>query len=133
MVRVYVPARFKGGSNRGEIEALCAVVRKAGLEDFCFIRDVELYKKTFDDPVELWERARLEITNCDALVIDVSDAPSGGRVVEVGIAFAQEKPIVVLVKEGIPYKGLYDGVAKAVLTYEELEDVTVKLGEALKN
>jgi nucleoside 2-deoxyribosyltransferase len=131
MVKVYVAARFKGEENKAKIEELCSVVKAAGLQEFCFIRDVENYQKTFDDPKELWERAYQEISTCDAFLIDVSDSPSGGRVVELGIAFALKKPIAVLVKEGVSYKGFYDGVAKKVVTYQNLQDITQDLRKAL--
>ncbi len=90
-MKVFVTARFKD-ANRGDIEALCAAVSAAGLEDFSFIRDIENYQKIFDNPVELWQRAREELTRCDALLVDVSDFPTGGRVIEIGIAFGLKCP-----------------------------------------
>ncbi len=130
-MKVYITARFKGEENRAEIEALCAAVKAADMEDFCFVRDVESYKKTFDDPRDLWKRARLEIEACDALLIDLSDAPSGGRVLEAGIAYALGLPIFVVVKSGVPYKECYRGIATALITYERYDDIIVPLKSCL--
>ncbi|MBL8158860.1 hypothetical protein JNJ66_00170 [Candidatus Saccharibacteria bacterium] len=132
-MKIYITARFKGTENKPEIEALCAAVKAAGMEDFCFVRDIENYQKTFDDPKELWESARHEIEQCQGLLIDVSDAPSGGRVVEAGIAYGLRLPIFVVAKRGVPYKGLYDGIAVKVIEYDTLADVAAGLLDYANN
>lgn len=126
-IKVYITARFKGSENKYEIEQLCDAVRQAGMQDFCFVRDVENYRKTFDDPVELWQRAFEEIEKCDALLIDVSDQPTGGRVIEAGIAFGLQKPVFVVVKKGTDYKDLYNGISTMVIKYSEPRDITEAL------
>lgn len=123
-MKVFVTSHFKLGENKSDIEELCAAVHAAGLVDFSFIRDIEHYQKLFPDPKELWERAKTEIAACDALLIDLSDNPTGGRVVEAGIAFALNKPIFVIVKEGLTYKEVYNGIATDVITYRNYDDVT---------
>jgi len=124
-MKVYITARFKGAREQREaIEAVCKAVREAGLEDFCFIRDIEHYENIFDDPKELWQRAYEELRACDALLIDVSDAPTTGRVIEAGMAFAWNLPIFVLAKHGIDYKDAYDGIATTIIRYNSLADVT---------
>ena len=128
-MKTYIAARFKGAENKPEIESLCAAVRASGLEDFCFIRDVENYEKTFDNPQKLWDRTLQKMNACDAFVIDVSDRPTGGRVIEAGIAYALKQPIFVLVKSGTSYKEIYDGIATLVITYDSYNDII----EPLKN
>lgn len=126
-MKVYVAARFKGSENNSDIEQLCAVVRAAGMDDYCFVREVE----KIDDPKELFERAYHEVAACDAFLIDVSDNPSGGRVVEAGIAFALKKPIVVIVKNDVDYKEVYDGIATRVIRYETYSDISQPLAAFL--
>jgi nucleoside 2-deoxyribosyltransferase len=76
------------------------------------------------------ESARSEINACDALLIDISDNPGGGRVTETGIAYALNKPIFVIVKRETPYKEvIYDGVAERVIRYNNYTDVTKALTE----
>jgi 2'-deoxynucleoside 5'-phosphate N-hydrolase len=130
-MKLYVTARFAYGENRAEIERLCDVVRQAGFDDFCFIRDVENYQKVFSDPQELWQRALAEIEQCDALIIDVSDNPTGGRVVEAGIAYALRQPIIVLVQNGVEHKQFFDGIATRVITYDTIEDIVPILKELI--
>lgn len=128
-MRIYIAARFKGASdNKNDIEKLCSAVRAAGMEDFCFIRDIEHYESNFfSTPKELWDAARRYIAECDAILIDVSDSPSGGRLVEAGIAYALDKPIYIIVKNGVDYKDFYNGIATSVIRYENVEDITEQL------
>ena len=131
-MKVYVTTRFKGSNeNKQEIEHLCFAVHDAGMQDFSFIRDVENYQKVFDDPKDLWSRSLEEIEKCEALLIDVSDHPSGGRVIEVGIAYALHKPVFVVVKNGMEYKDVYNGVAALVIRYDSYQDITDALKEYL--
>lgn len=132
-MKICVTARYKSGENKAEIEALCKVVRDAGAKDFCFVRDVENYQKVFDNRQDLWDRARAEIEKCDALLIDVSDKPTGGRVIEAGIAYALRMPIIVIVKNGIEYKEIYDGIASAVVKYDTFEDIIPALKVQVMN
>lgn len=131
-MKVFITARFKD-ADRQNIEQLCAIVKAVGCIDFSFIRDVENYQKVFDDPAELWKRARQEIVKCDALLIDVTDAPSGGRVIEAGIAFGLRKPIIVLVKEDAEYKGFFDGIAIKVIRYKSFQDAQTQLAMLVKS
>lgn len=128
-MKFYVTARFKGSTeNKEEIEKLCQVVREAGHEDFHFIRDVEKYQPNFfKNQKEVWAASKRFLEECDALLVDVTDQPSGGRIVEVGMAFAMNKPIYVIAKKGTPYKDFYAGVAASIFEYGRIEDVAQRL------
>ena len=128
-MRIYIASRFKGApDNKKDIETLCSAVRAAGMEDFHFIRDVEHYESNFfNTQKELWDTARRYIVECDAMLIDVSDSPSGGRLVEAGIAYALDKPIYIIVKNGVAYKDFYDGIATSVIRYDDLDDIIKQL------
>jgi nucleoside 2-deoxyribosyltransferase len=128
-MKVYITSRFKGSSeNKIEIEKLCSAVRNAGMEDFHFIRDVEHYQSSFfKDQKELWATALKYLIECDALLIDISDSPSGGRLVEIGMAYSLNKPIYVIVKNGVEYKDSYDGIATSIFKYDEIGDITEQL------
>ncbi|HSX31496.1 MAG TPA: hypothetical protein VLE99_06280 [Candidatus Saccharimonadales bacterium] len=127
-MKVYVTSRFSGADEQA-VEALCGAVRAAGLADFSFIRDIEHYEKVFDTPQQVWQRSREELAQCDALLVDVSDAPTGGRVLETGIAYALALPIFVAVKKGVVYKSIFEGVATKVIEYETYHDITAALAD----
>ena len=128
-MKIYITSRFNGSSeNKEEIEKLCLAVRAAGMTDFHFIRDVEHYQSgVFKNQNELWDASRKYITDCDALLIDVTDTPSGGRLIEAGMAYALNKPIYVIVKNGINYKDFYNGIATSIIKYDDISDITEQL------
>lgn len=121
-MKVFITASFKEGKNKKEIEQLCSIVKSAGFEDFCFIRDVENYQKVFNNPKELMNRAREEILKCDALLFDATEK-STGRAIEVGIAFSNKKKIIVIMKKGTLIKDTLKGVSDAIIIYEAIEDI----------
>lgn len=125
-MKVYVTSRFKGSTdNKAEIEKLCQAVRNAGMNDFHFIRDIENYQpNTFNSQTDLWKSAKEHLKDCDALLIDISDNPSGGRLVEAGMAYALNMPIYVISKKGTDYKDFYSGIAESLFEYEQLDDIT---------
>lgn len=125
-MKVFITASFKSGENKKEIERLCAIVKSAGFEDFCFIRDIENYQKVFDNPKELMLRARKEIENCNALLIDMTNKPTG-RAIEAGIAHALNKKIILIMKKGTVIKDTSRGIADSVIEYDDLEDIVEPL------
>jgi nucleoside 2-deoxyribosyltransferase len=124
-MKIYITTRFRGAKdNKDTIEKLCTAVRSAGIDDFNFVRDVENYTTRFDNPEDLWEASRKSINECDALLIDASDSPSGGRIIEAGMAFALKKPIIMIIKDNIEYKGFYNGICSLIIRYNRLDDIT---------
>ncbi len=127
-MKVYVTARYKNAAeNKHEIENLCKAVNDAGLVDFNFIRDVEHYQKKFDDQKELWERAYDELRACEMVLIDVSDHPTGGRIVEAGMAYALRKPLIIVKRRGVVHKELFDGIASTIIEYKDYADLSQQL------
>lgn len=121
-MKVYITATYKEGKNKTEIEQLCKIIKDSGFEDFCFIRDVENYKKVFNDPKELMNRARMEVLKCDVIFFDATER-STGRLIEVGMAFANGKKVIVIMKEGTEIKDTLKGVAYTIITYNKIEDI----------
>jgi nucleoside 2-deoxyribosyltransferase len=125
-LRVFITATYRGGKNKNEIEQLCALLRAAGFQDYCFIRDVEHYRKVFSDPSKLMQRAREEIKKSDFLLIDLTEKPTG-RAIEAGIAYALGKKIIVITQRGIPLKDTVRGIAAVLIEYERLDDIVAAL------
>ena len=127
---MFITASFQGSDNKKEIEQLCFLVKEAGFDDFCFIRDVEHYQHVFDDPKDLMRRAFEEIKNSDWLLIDMTDKPTG-RAIESGIAFALNKKIVVIMKKGTIIKDTVIGISEKIIEYENINDILPKLKNLL--
>ena len=130
-MKVFITAPFKEGKNKKEIEHLCSILKKSGFEDFCFVRDVENYQKVFDSAKALMQRAQKEIKKCDCLFIDMSNKPTG-RVIEAGIAFAEGKKIITVMKRGTVIKDTTRGISDSIMEYEELTDLIEPLSTLFK-
>lgn len=120
-MRIFITARYD--DQRVQVDELCQAVRSAGLEDYCFVRDVP----AIADPKTLWSRALSEIKRSDVLLIDVSDNPTGGRLAEAGMAFGLGIPVIVAVHSSITYKTFFDGIASLVINYHDIADITEAL------
>ena len=125
-MKIFITASFKEGKNKDEIEYLCSLIRESGFEDFCFIRDIENYQKIFDDPKELMNRAKEEISKSDILLIDMTHKPTG-RAIEAGIAFAQNKKIISIMKKGTKIKDTTRGISDAVIEYDDIKEIVTPL------
>lgn len=121
-MKVFITASFRNGDNKDEIEYLCALIKKSGFEDFCFIRDVENYQKVFSDPKELMIRALKEISYSDFLLIDLTNKPTG-RAYEAGMAYALGKKIITIMEKGTVVKDTTIGISDLIIEYERLEDI----------
>ena len=123
-MKVFITSSF--GDSQEEIEKLCLAVKSAGFEDFSFIRDVENYQKIFNYPKELMQRAKEEIKKTDALLIDMTDKPTG-RAIELGIAYALGKKIITIMKKGTKIKDTSRGVSDIIVEYDDIKDITPEL------
>jgi len=123
-MKIFITVSF--GESREKIEELCSLVKSAGFEDFCFIRDIEKYQKIFNDPKQLMQKSKEEIQKSDALLIDMSEKPTG-RAIEAGIAYALSKKVIVIMKEGTQIKDTTRGIADEIIEYDNIADILPKL------
>ena len=125
-MKIYITVTFKGDKNKDEIKCLSSAVRRGGFEDFCFVRDVENYKKVFSNTRELMDRAKEEVLKSDALLIDWTEK-STGRTIEAGIAFANNKKIITIIKRGTVLKDTVKGISDIVIEYDKIDDIVKPL------
>jgi len=130
-MKVFITARFKGIENKKQIEGLCWIIRESWFEDFCFIRDVEDYQKIFNNPYDLWVKVKSEIEKCDAILIDF-DGPASGRMIELWVAFAMKKKIILIVKKDLFVKDTIIWVTNNIIQYNELEDIKKPMKKLLE-
>lgn len=126
MPKIYITAHFAGTENKAEIEQLCSLIKEAGYQDFCFIRDVEHYEKMFFDSRLLMQRAMEELNQCDALFLDF-DGPGTGRIVELGMAYALKKKIIIATKKGTVVRDTIRGVADLFIEYGDISEIVAPM------
>ncbi|MDD2731664.1 MAG: hypothetical protein PHI53_00510 [Candidatus Pacebacteria bacterium] len=129
-MRIFITASF--GDSKQNIESLCSLVKTAGFEDFCFIRDVENYQKVFDNPKDLMQKTKDEIKKSDALLIDMTDKPTG-RAYEAGIAYAFGKKVIVIMKHETQIKDTTRGIADLIIKYQKIQDISPEIKNFLLN
>jgi len=80
-----------------------------------------------------YDRALGKVDEADILVGEQSE-PSTGQGMEIGYSLKFEKPIIVVAKEGSKVSGLMKEcpMVKDIIYYDSLDDLKIKLGEALK-
>lgn len=122
-MKVYITSQLHPTDAPG-LHKLAGAVRAAHMKDFHFARDVEQYQPVFASAQDRWDRIYDELGACDALLLDVTRKPSGGNVIECGMAYAMRKPIIVAVKRGADYGGLIDGIAAVTVQYDSPKDIT---------
>lgn len=123
-MKIYIAVSFKDGNNDQEIDRFCKLVHDAGHEDFCFVRDV----KDCRDDHELMQRDLEEVAKCDAFLINY-DGPSDGRMIEMGMAYALGKKIIIITRKGTHLKDTVSGVADLIIEYDDLAEVVQPLLE----
>lgn len=127
--RLFITASFKGDLNKKAIESLCGIVDNAGFESFCFIRDVENYKPIFDSDKKLMISATSEIAKSDALLLQIDGSPTG-RLIEAGIAYALNKPIITISTDDVPLKKTVKGITTIFIKYHSNEELEKELAKA---
>lgn len=126
-MKIFITHTFKGIENKLEIEELCQIVRDSGWQDYSFVRDAENYSKDlFKNETDLMLAAKKEISNCDALLIDITD-PSLGKGIEAGIAYSLGKKIIVIIKNGSEPRRTAFGIADLIVEYDDINDIKLPL------
>lgn len=128
--RIFITASFQEGKNKNEIENLCRLVKLAGFEDFCFIRDVKHYQKIFNNPIDLMKRTKEEIGKSEYLLIDITDKPTG-RAIEAGMAYALNKKVIVIMRNGTKIKDTTKGISRTVIEYNKIDEIVGPLSQVV--
>jgi nucleoside 2-deoxyribosyltransferase len=76
------------------------------------------------------KQAEAEIKKSDALLIDITDKPTG-RTLEAGMAYSLGKKIIVIMKRGTQIKDTMRGIADLIIEYDTIEDIAADLKKFL--
>ena len=129
MKKYFIAYRFTGETPAVLEERLSLVVSslgRAGVEAYCNLFDQHEYEKAQLGPRQIMEKAFAKIDESDGLLVLIaSDDKSEGQIMEVGYAFAKNKPIVAAVKAGV--NTYVDAMANQAIYWEDLPDLQAKL------
>lgn len=126
-MKAYLILKFKeDNSNRKLIEDISAVLEKMGMETTVMARDYEKWGEVKFSPELLMQKTFEIIDLSDVLVVEFSEKGVGIGI-EAGYAYAKNKPIYVIAKEGSDISSTIKGVAKEVIFYNNPEEIFNKL------
>lgn len=121
---------YSDNSNREHIEKISSALEYFGWETICVTRDIELWGKIEYSPRDLMYKALKEIQNSDLIIIDLTEKGVGIGI-EAGFAYANNKPIITIAKQGSHVSTTLCGISKRVDYYEDLDNLNVFFGQIL--
>lgn len=127
-MKIYITASFRNWENNDEINTLCAAVRDAWFEDYCFVRD----EKNYTDPYEMMNLARQRVLECDCILMNY-DWPTHGRMIEIWIAYAMQKKVIIITQKWTNIKDTVIWVSDIIIEYENINEITKPLQNLSKN
>ena len=112
-----------------EVEILQNLFYKSNIELLVF---EDKYDFRTNQEKEMMKVAFEEIDSSDFLIAELT-TKSIGVGIEIGYAFAKEKPIIYLRKKGSEYSTTASGCSISVIDYENEMDLVKRIEKSLKN
>lgn len=125
--KAFLAIKFeKDNSNQNFIENISTSLKKIGIEDIVMARDYEKWGNVVFAPDELMAKAFELIDSSDLLIVELSEKGVGIGI-EAGYAYAKKKPIFTIARTGSDISSTIRGISKAVIFYDNPEDLIGKL------
>lgn len=134
-MRFYIAYRYTGEDPailRDELADIENVIKASGHDVFCSISREKYFLENKFTPRQVIDYSLNELQQSDVLLAYIkSPEKSEGMILEIGFAIAKQKPVYVLIKEGIK-TGYIEGAAEKVVVFNEFSEVENRLSEALR-
>lgn len=88
----------------------------------CIIRDVEQWGASNYSAQELMRITFEEIVSSDMVVVDLTEKGVGVGI-EAGYAYAKNKPIITIAKDGSEISETLKGISSKIITYAGLDEI----------
>lgn len=126
MKRAFMSIKFYPGDvTKKKIKDITEALKKASIENFVLVRDVEKYGEVHLKDSEIMPRAFIEMEKSDMLIVEFSEK-GVGLGIGAGYAYAKNIPIYVIAKTGSDISSTINGLAKEVMFYDKPEELTEK-------
>lgn len=110
--------------NRGQVNAICDALAADGIQTVCIARDIEKWGDVTLSQQELMQTSFEEIDKSDLVILEMSEK-GVGLGIEAGYAVAKNKPLVVLIKQGLELSTTLKGIADTIIAYSRAGDIRV--------
>ena len=110
--------------NKDEIDSLSAALKNDEIETICIARDVEKWGDVTLSSQELMQITFEKIDKSDFVILEMSEK-GVGLGIEAGYAFAREKPLIVLIKQGLELNSTMQGIADVIIPYSQPAEIKI--------
>jgi len=112
--------------NKLLIETISSILDEKGIKNTAIAKDFEKWGKIKFEPKELMRITFEEIDKADIVIVELSEKGVGIGI-EAGYSYAKSKPIIVIAKEGADISNTLRGIAKKVILYKNMKDLSEKI------
>ncbi|APD06095.1 hypothetical protein UJ101_00556 [Flavobacteriaceae bacterium UJ101] len=124
MKKAYCAISYSNRKNfNQEIEVLTHLLSELEINLFVF---VDHYNFAFNQEQEMMKTAFKEIDSCDFLIAELT-TKSIGVGIEIGYAYATQKPIIYLKKDHAEYSTTASGCSQHIIEYQSTNDLINKI------
>jgi nucleoside 2-deoxyribosyltransferase len=132
-MKAYIAIKYhEDNKNRHKIEKISSTLSQNGFLTCCIVRDIENWGRIDLQSSDLMRVTFEEMDTCDIVVIDLTEK-GVGLGIEAGYAYAKDLPIITIASTGSDISKTLRGIATRVILYESAEDLSLRLGETLKD
>ena len=117
---------YEDNRNRDKINSIDETLQNAGIQTVCIVRDIEKWGNIRLSSQELMKITFEEIDKSDFVVLEMSEK-GVGLGIEAGYAVAKNKPLIILIKNGLKLSNTMLGVADIVIHYDHPREIKIPL------
>lgn len=132
MKKAFMSLKFyEGKETKIKIDEITEALKKANIENFVMIRDVEKYGEVEIPAKDIMPKyAFPAMDKCDMLIVEFSEK-GVGLGIGAGYAYARNIPIYVIAKTGSDISDTMQGLAKQIIFYDYPKELTKKFTDIL--
>lgn len=122
-MKVFISIKYHSDHRNQElIHRISYALEKRGITTMCIIRDVEQWGASNYSAQELMRLTFEEIVSSDMVVVDLTEKGVGVGI-EAGYAYAKNKPILTIAKDGSEISETLKGISSKIITYAGLDEI----------
>lgn len=130
MKKVFIAGPWRKKKFQIILENIRDIFKEMGYKAVVGAKDIDNYGKIKMNSHLFWEKIVGEIRNSDIFVVDMKNIGTGfGRVIEVGIAKALNKKVIILYPPRFKTDECLEEIADKIISYKDLNELRKKLNK----
>lgn len=122
-MRVFISIKYHADHrNQDVIQRISCTLEKQGITTRCIIRDVEHWGTSSYNAHDLMRITFEEIDQSDIVIVDLTEKGVGVGI-EAGYAYAKNKPIITIAKDGSEISETLKGISSKIITYVGVDEI----------